>query len=153
MATDATSFPQAIALSGTFDPGLMRRVQSLIAGEMRARGVFYTLSPVVDIVRDPRWGRIEETFGEDPYLVSEMSVAAVEGLQGAGKFEKLGPGKIFATLKHMLSSRSRRRRADGRAGRATVLAPGASHRSARRCKQGWTVCGSSGCECARDRAD
>ena len=101
MATDATSFPQAIALSGTFDTDLMRRVQSLIAGEMRARGVFYTLSPVVDIVRDPRWGRIEETFGEDPYLVSEMSVAAVEGLQGPGKFERLAPGKIFATLKHM----------------------------------------------------
>lgn len=101
MATEATSFPQAIALSGTFDTGLMRRVQSLIAREMRARGVFYTLSPVVDIARDPRWGRIEETFGEDPHLVAEMSVAAVEGLQGPGKFEKLGPDKIFATLKHM----------------------------------------------------
>ena len=101
MATDATSFPQAIAQAGTFDPDLIRRVHSLIAGEMRARGVFYTLSPVVDIVRDPRWGRIEETFGEDPYLVTEMSVATVEGLQGPGKFGKLGPGKIFATLKHM----------------------------------------------------
>ena len=101
MATDATSFPQAIAQAGTFDTDLQRRIHSLIAGEMRARGVFYALSPVVDIVRDPRWGRIEETFGEDPYLVSEMSVATVEGLQGPGKFEKLAPGKIFATLKHM----------------------------------------------------
>ncbi|MXO60172.1 beta-glucosidase [Altererythrobacter salegens] len=101
MATDATSFPQAIAMAGTFDPELMRRVHSKIADEMRARGVFYTLSPVVDIVRDPRWGRIEETFGEDPYLVGEMSVATVEGLQGPGKFEKLAPNKIFATLKHM----------------------------------------------------
>jgi beta-glucosidase len=101
MATQATMFPQAIALAGTFDTGLMRRVQALIAREMRARGVFYTLSPVVDVVRDPRWGRIEETFGEDPYLVGEMSVAAVEGLQGPGKFDKLAPGKVFATLKHM----------------------------------------------------
>ena len=101
MATEATMFPQAIGLAGTFDTALMRRVQSVIAREVRARGVPYVLSPVVDIVRDPRWGRIEETFGEDPYLVSEMGVAAVEGLQGPGKFDKLRPGKVFATLKHM----------------------------------------------------
>jgi beta-glucosidase len=101
MATDATMFPQAIALAGTFDTGLMRRVQSQIAREVRARGVPFVLSPVVDIVRDPRWGRIEETFGEDPYLVGEMGVAAVEGLQGEGKAERLPDGKVFATLKHM----------------------------------------------------
>ncbi len=89
MATEATMFPQAIALAGTFDTDLMRRVQSVIAREVRARGVPLVLSPVVDIVRDPRWGRIEETWGEDPYLVGEMGVAAVEGLQGPGKFEKL----------------------------------------------------------------
>lgn len=101
MATEATMFPQAIALAGTFDTDLMRRVQSVIAREVRARGVPLVLSPVVDIVRDPRWGRIEETWGEDPYLVGEMGVAAVEGLQGPGKFERLAPGKVFATLKHM----------------------------------------------------
>ena len=101
MATDATMFPQAIALAGSFDTDLMRRVQSVIAREVRARGVPMVLSPVVDIVRDPRWGRIEETWGEDPYLVAEMGVAAVEGLQGPGKFEKLADGKVFATLKHM----------------------------------------------------
>ncbi len=101
MATEATMFPQAIALAGTFDTGLMERVQSVIAREMRARGVPLTLSPVVDIVRDPRWGRIEETWGECPYLVAEMGIAAVEGLQGPGKFEKLADGKVFATLKHM----------------------------------------------------
>jgi beta-glucosidase len=101
MATEATMFPQAIGLAGAFDADLMRRVQSVIAREVRARGVPYVLSPVVDIVRDPRWGRIEETFGEDPYLVAELGVAAVEGLQGPGKFEKLAPGKVFATLKHM----------------------------------------------------
>ncbi|HEX5787771.1 MAG TPA: glycoside hydrolase family 3 N-terminal domain-containing protein [Woeseiaceae bacterium] len=101
MATDATMFPQAIALAGTFDTGLVREVSSVIAREVRARGVPFVLSPVVDIVRDPRWGRIEETFGEDPYLVGEMGVAAVEGLQGEGKFERLADDKVFATLKHM----------------------------------------------------
>ena len=101
MATEATMFPQAIALAGSFDLDLMRRVQSVIARETRARGVPLVLSPVVDIVRDPRWGRIEETWGEDPYLVAEMGVAAVEGLQGPGKFERLADGKVFATLKHM----------------------------------------------------
>ena len=101
MATEATMFPQAIALAGTFDTELMRNVSSVIAREVRARGVPFVLSPVVDIVRDPRWGRIEETFGEDPYLVGEMGVAAVEGLQGRGKFETLGRDKVFATLKHM----------------------------------------------------
>lgn len=101
MATDATMFPQAIGLAGTFDTDLMRRVQSVIAREVRARGVPYVLSPVVDIVRDPRWGRIEETWGECPYLCAEMGVAAVEGLQGPGKFDKLADDKVFATLKHM----------------------------------------------------
>ena len=101
MATEATMFPQAIALAGTFDTDLMRRVQSVIAREVRARGVPLVLSPVVDIVRDPRWGRIEETWGEDQYLAAEMGVAAVEGLQGPGKFERLADGKVFATLKHM----------------------------------------------------
>lgn len=101
MATEATMFPQAIALAGSFDLDLMRRVQSVIARETRVRGVPLVLSPVVDIVRDPRWGRIEETWGEDPYLAAEMAVAAVEGLQGPGKFERLADGKVFATLKHM----------------------------------------------------
>ncbi|MEG3152270.1 glycoside hydrolase family 3 N-terminal domain-containing protein [Sphingomonas sp. ZT3P38] len=101
MVTEATSFPQAIALAGSFDPGLVRRVNGVIAREARARGVPYVLSPVVDIARDPRWGRIEETFGEDPYLCGEMGVAAVEGLQGVGKDERLPRDKVFATLKHM----------------------------------------------------
>jgi beta-glucosidase len=101
MATEATMFPQAIALAGTFDPDLVREVSGIIAREVRARGVPFVLSPVVDIVRDPRWGRIEETFGEDPFLVGEMGVAAVEGLQGRGKFESLASDKVFATLKHM----------------------------------------------------
>ncbi|AHE52012.1 glycoside hydrolase family 3 N-terminal domain-containing protein [Sphingomonas sanxanigenens] len=99
MAPEATSFPQAIALAGSFDPDLMRRVSAVIAREARAHGTALALSPVVDIARDPRWGRIEETFGEDPYLCGEMGVAAVEGLQGNSNI--LQPGKVFATLKHM----------------------------------------------------
>ncbi len=99
MATDATMFPMAIGLAGSFDRALMEEVQSVTAREVRARGVHLALSPVVDIARDPRWGRIEETFGEDPYLCAEMGVAAVTGLQGPGK--TLGPGKVMATLKHM----------------------------------------------------
>ncbi len=99
MAPEATSFPQAIALAGSFDRDLVRRVNAVIAREVRAHGTVLALSPVVDIARDPRWGRIEETFGEDPYLCGEMGVAAVIGLQGDGK--TLAPGKVFATLKHM----------------------------------------------------
>lgn len=98
-AVDATSFPQAIALASTWDPALVREVYSIVGREIRARGVHLVLAPVVDVARDPRWGRIEETFGEDPYLVSEMGVAAVLGFQGATL--PLAPGKVFATLKHM----------------------------------------------------
>lgn len=101
VAPGATSFPQAIALASSFDPDLVRKVDAVIAREVRARGVHLVLSPVVDVARDPRWGRIEETFGEDPHLVGEMAVAAVEGLQGAGQVRALGPDKVFATLKHL----------------------------------------------------
>lgn len=100
-ALDATSFPQAIGLASTWNPDLVRQVNDHIAGEVRARGVHQVLSPVVDVARDPRWGRIEETFGEDPFLVGEMGVAAVEGLQGVGKDPKLKDGQVLATLKHM----------------------------------------------------
>jgi beta-glucosidase len=101
VAVGATSFPQAIALASSWDPALVRAVNVVTAREMRARGVTEALTPVVDVARDPRWGRIEETFGEDPYLVGEMGVAAVEGLQGEGKTWDLRPGKVFATLKHL----------------------------------------------------
>jgi beta-glucosidase len=100
-ALGATSFPQAIALASSWDPDLVRGVNAITAREIRARGVSIGLTPVVDVARDPRWGRIEETFGEDPYLTGEMGVAAVEGLQGAGRIRTLGPGKVFATLKHL----------------------------------------------------
>jgi len=98
-ARDATSFPQAIALASSWDPDLLTRVFTVAAREIRARGVQLVLAPVVDVSRDPRWGRIEETYGEDPYLVSQLGVAAVRGFQGDAL--PLGPGKVFATLKHM----------------------------------------------------
>lgn len=98
-ARDATSFPQAIALAATWDPGLVEEVFRVVAREIRARGAALVLSPVVDVARDPRWGRIEETFGEDPHLVSEMGVAAVRGFQGTE--QPLAPDRVLATLKHM----------------------------------------------------
>lgn len=98
-AVGATSFPQAIALAGSFDRELVEAVNAVTAREMRARGGVLALTPVLDIARDPRWGRIEETFGEDPHLAAEMGIAAVRGLQGSG--ERLAPGKVFATLKHL----------------------------------------------------
>jgi beta-glucosidase len=98
VARDATSFPQAIALASTWDPALLTRVFGVAAREMRARGALLALAPVVDVARDPRWGRIEETYGEDPYLVGEMGVAAIKGFQGTTL--PLAPDKVFVTLKH-----------------------------------------------------
>jgi len=99
MARDATSFPQAIALGSTWDPALITSVYTVVAREARARGVQLLLTPVINLARDPRWGRMEETFGEDPYLASELGVAEVRGLQGGTL--PLGPDRVFATLKHM----------------------------------------------------
>ena len=99
MARGATSFPQAIALGSSWDPALITQVYSVVAREARARGVQLLLTPVINLGRDPRWGRIEETFGEDPYIASRMGVAEVRGLQGDTL--PLGPDRVFATLKHM----------------------------------------------------
>jgi beta-glucosidase len=97
----ATSYPQPIALASSFDPALIEEVMSAVAKETRARGAHHTLAPVVDVMRDPRWGRAEETYGEDPYLVSRMGVAAVRGLQGrVGATGKIDANHVMATLKH-----------------------------------------------------
>lgn len=98
-ARDATSFPQAIALASSWDPELLTRVFTIVGREIRARGVQMVLAPVVDVARDPRWGRIEETYGEDPYLVGQLGIAAVRGFQGDSL--PLGRDRVFATLKHM----------------------------------------------------
>jgi beta-glucosidase len=98
VARGATSFPQAIGLASTWDPGLVTRVFSVAAREARARGATLVLAPVVDVAKDPRWGRIEETFGEDTFLVSQMGLAAIRGFQGATL--PLPSDKVFVTLKH-----------------------------------------------------
>jgi beta-glucosidase len=97
-AADATSFPQPIGLAGTYDPELVRRLFEMTAAEARVRGAHQALTPVVDVAREPRWGRVEETYGEDPYLVSRMAVAAVRGFQGDAAFKD--KKHIIATLKH-----------------------------------------------------
>jgi beta-glucosidase len=98
-ARDATHFPQSIALASSWDPQLLERIFTVVAREIRARGAQLVLAPVVDVGRDPRWGRIEETYGEDPYLVSELGVAVVRGFQGDTL--PLAQDRVFATLKHM----------------------------------------------------
>jgi beta-glucosidase len=99
VAREATSFPQAIGLASSFDPALATRVFSVAAREMRARGANLALAPVVDVAREPRWGRIEETYGEDPHLCGAMGKAAVIGF--SGETLPLAPDKVYATLKHM----------------------------------------------------
>ena len=97
-APKGTHFPVPMALASTWDPVLLERVMSAAAREARARGCQQVLSPVLDLARDPRWGRTEETYGEDPYLVSRLGVAAIRGYQGPGL--PLAPHKVFATAKH-----------------------------------------------------
>lgn len=99
VARDATSFPQSIALASTFDPELTEKIFAVAAREMRARGSNLALAPVVDVARDPRWGRIEETYGEDPHVCAEIGLAAIRGFQGATL--PLAKDKVFVTLKHM----------------------------------------------------
>ena len=91
----ATVFPAAIALAATWDPALMRRVAGAVAEETRSRGTRQVLSPVVNIADDVRWGRVEETYGEDPYLASVMAQAFVEPIERAG---------IVATPKHFVAN-------------------------------------------------
>ena len=97
-APGGTHFPVPIALASAWDPSLLERVMSVAAREASSRGCQEVLSPVVDLGRDPRWGRIEETYGEDPYLVSRLGIAAVRGYQGTAL--PLAKDKVFATLKH-----------------------------------------------------
>jgi beta-glucosidase len=87
----ATVYPTSLAWGATFDPDLVERMAHAIARDMVALGVHQGLSPVLDVVRDYRWGRVEETIGEDPYLVSMIGAAYVRGLQSCG---------VIATLKH-----------------------------------------------------
>lgn len=98
MASGATYYPAAIALASTWDPVLVERVYEAVAAEVRARGSNYVYAPVLDLARDPRWGRVEETFGEDPYLVGRLGVAAVSGLQG--RDWEIPADRVLACVKH-----------------------------------------------------
>jgi len=110
MGTGSTSFPQAIALASSWDVEIVEQIFGVVAKEARARGSNYVYTPVLDLARDPRWGRVEETFGEDPYLVTQIGLAAVHGLQGrrsvAGGAEadnevnQIDPEHVIAAIKH-----------------------------------------------------
>src|SRR4030095_16966885 len=97
-APKGTHFPVPMALASTWDPALVEKLMSAAAVEARARGCQAALSPVLDRARDPRWGRTEETYGEDPYLVSRLGVAAIRGYQGTSR--TLARDKVLATAKH-----------------------------------------------------
>ncbi|MDU0257409.1 glycoside hydrolase family 3 N-terminal domain-containing protein [Streptomyces sp. PU10] len=119
-AWGATAYPVPLSWGATFDPDLVERMAATIGRDMRAVGVHQGLAPVLDVVRDARWGRVEETIGEDPYLVGTVGTAYVRGLESAG---------IVATLKHFAgysASRAGRNLAPSSVGpreRADVLLP------------------------------
>ncbi|MGB3733199.1 MAG: glycoside hydrolase family 3 N-terminal domain-containing protein [Microbacterium sp.] len=92
-AWKAATFPTPLAWGASFDPELVAEMAALIGGSMRQLGIHQGLAPVLDVVRDPRWGRVDECIGEDPYLVGTVGTAFVRGLQSAG---------VHATLKHFL---------------------------------------------------
>jgi beta-glucosidase len=98
MAHGSTSFPQALGLASTWDPELVQRVFDVAGDEMSAAGTRQAFTPVLDLAREPRWGRTEETYGEDPYLGSRIGVAAINGLQGTDWL--IGPHHVMATAKH-----------------------------------------------------
>jgi beta-glucosidase len=90
-------FPQMIGLAGTFQPDLAEKMTAEIRQQLRAVGIHQGLAPVLDVARDPRWGRVEETFGEDPLLISQFGVKYIQGLQG----DSLKNG-VIATGKHFI---------------------------------------------------
>lgn len=121
MAIGATVFPVPLAMGSSWNTPLYLEVCRAIAAETRVQGGTVTYSPVLDVVRDSRWGRTEETFGEDPYLIGEMAVAAVEGLQGESI---ASDDTVIATLKHFAgygSSEGGRNAAPARIGARELL--------------------------------
>jgi beta-glucosidase len=97
-AIGATSFSQPIGLGATFNPELVEKLFTMTAEEARVRGAHQALTPVVDVARDARWGRVEETYGEDPFLNTQLGIAAVRGFQGDASFKD--KKRVIATLKH-----------------------------------------------------
>lgn len=102
LASGTTIFPQAIAQGSTWNPALIEQMGAVIASEASASGVDQALSPLFDLIRDPRYGRVEECFAEDPYLVSQLGSAFVRGMQGnpATTHTSFAPGKVMCTAKH-----------------------------------------------------
>ncbi|MBX3031962.1 MAG: glycoside hydrolase family 3 C-terminal domain-containing protein [Chloroflexi bacterium] len=98
MSRGSTCYPQAIGQAATWDPELIGRMARAIASRLRAVGSSQGLSPILDVARDPRWGRIEETFGEDPYLIAELGSAYITALQEVGPDER----PVIATVKHLV---------------------------------------------------
>lgn len=99
MRPNSTVFPQAIGMACSWDPELFEKIYSAVAYEMRSRGTHHALSPAIDVCRDPRWGRVEETYGEDPYLSGILACAAIKGLQGSDD-GTIKNNHVAATLKH-----------------------------------------------------
>ena len=102
MAIGATVFPTGLGMAATWDPELMQQAGSVIGKEIRLQGGHISYGPVLDLARDPRWSRVEETMGEDPYLSSEMGAAMVRGL-GGGDLSL--PYSTITTLKHFIAKR------------------------------------------------
>ena len=100
MVRGATVYPAPMGMASTWNLDLVRQASAETALEMRATGSHWTFTPNIDIARDARWGRVGETFGEDTYLVGEMGVATIEGLQ-QGDFT--GPNKVIANAKHWVA--------------------------------------------------
>lgn len=98
MQYHATMFPVPLGIGATWDPALALKAYTIAGQEAAATGINQVFAPDLDLARDPRWGRTEETFGEDPYLVTQMGLAEVEGLQGPHYL--IGPGHVLATAKH-----------------------------------------------------
>lgn len=110
---NTTVYPQAIAAASTWEPELVKKMASQTALEARALGVTHTYSPNLDVISgDPRYGRVEESYGEDPYLVSRMGVAFIQGLQGTGD-EYLDEHHVIATAKHFIGYPENRRGING----------------------------------------
>ncbi len=98
VGTNATVFPVPLTLASTWDPILVERVFAAVASEMRAYGITHAATPVLDLAREPRFGRFDEFYSEDPYLVGEMGVAAIRGLQGRQRV--ISGEHLLACAKH-----------------------------------------------------
>jgi len=102
VAAGATSFPQAISIASSWDPSLVERVAAVIAKEARAVGIHHCYTPMLGVLRDARWGRFEEGYAEDPYLVGKIGAAFINGLQGTGK-DRYNKDHVVATAKHFVA--------------------------------------------------